>query len=205
MELAGRWVRLAPLDVARDAAALYAVSNGEPIVFCRGWSMARTTPMHALVWRWMSGAYATLEAFTASLRTQAGTPDGLPFTVSLIETGRPVGLINLMRNNPSWLSVELGGIWYTPPVQRSPVNTKSTWLLLHHCFGLGYRRLEWKCNTLNERSRRAAQRMGFKFEGIQEKHMIIKERHRDTAWFRILDDEWPDVQRHLEQLLYGNC
>jgi RimJ/RimL family protein N-acetyltransferase len=202
--LAGEWVRLTPLDVARDAASLYAISNGEPI----------TAPgleydaydADALVWRWMfGGPFATLDEFSASLHAQVGAADGLPFLVSLVETGQPVGLINLMRNNPAWLSIELGGIWYTPPVQRSPVNTEATYLLLRHCFGLGYRRLEWKCNALNERSRRAAARMGFTFEGIQQKHMIVKGRTRDTAWFRILDDEWPDVQRHLERLLYGNC
>ena len=125
--------------------------------------------------------------------------------MSLVETGQPVGIISLMRNNPAWLSIELGNIWYTPPVQRSPVNTEATYLLLRHCFELGYRRLEWKCNALNERSRRAAERMGFTFEGIQQKHMIVKGRSRDTAWFRILDDEWPEVQRRLEGLLYGNC
>ena len=204
VELAGRWVRLAPLDVARDAAALYAISNGEAITL-PGLEYG-AYDADALVWRWMfGGPYATPQEFAASLHAQANAPDGLPFTVSLVETGQAVGLINLMRNNPGWLSIELGGIWYTPPVQRSPVNTESTYLLLRHCFGLGYRRVEWKCNALNERSRRAAERMGFKFEGIQEKHMIIKNRGRDTAWFRILDDEWPDVQRHLERLLYGNC
>ena len=73
--------------------------------------------------------------------------------------------------------------------------------MLRHAFGLGYRRLEWKCDARNERSRRAALRLGFRFEGIQEAHYIVKNRNRDTAWFRILDHEWPAVQRHLEQLL----
>jgi RimJ/RimL family protein N-acetyltransferase len=75
--------------------------------------------------------------------------------------------------------------------------------MLRHAFALGYRRLEWKCNALNERSRRAALRMGFQFEGVQEAHMIVKGRNRDTAWFRILDHEWGDVQERLEMLLAG--
>lgn len=202
--LTGRWVRLAPLDVARDADALYAISNGEAID-APGLEYG-AYDADALIWRWMfGGPFATIEEFAASLRGQDAALNGLPFTVSAVETGQAVGLVNLMRNNPADLSIELGGIWYTPPVQRSPVNTEATCLLLRHCFGLGYRRVEWKCNALNERSRRAAERMGFTFEGIQQKHMIVKARSRDTAWFRILDDEWPEVQRHLEVLLYGNC
>ena len=203
-EPAGRWVRLAPLDVERDAAALFAISNGEAITL-PGLEYG-AYDADALVWRWMfGGPFATFDDFGGYMRTQANAADGLPFTVSLVETGQPVGIISLMRNNPAWLSIELGNIWYTPPVQRSPVNTEATYLLLRHCFELGYRRLEWKCNALNERSRRAAERMGFTFEGIQQKHMIVKGRSRDTAWFRILDDEWPEVQRRLEGLLYGNC
>ncbi len=204
VEPTGRWVRLAPLDLERDATALYAISNGEPITL-PGLEYG-AYDADALVWRWMfGGPFATLDELAAYMRTQARAPDGLPFTVSLVETGQPVGIISLMRNNPAWLSIELGNIWYTPPVQRSPVNTEATYLLLRHCFALGYRRLEWKCNALNERSRRAAERMGFTFEGVQQKHMIVKGRSRDTAWFRILDDEWPEVQRRLEGLLYGNC
>ncbi len=80
-------------------------------------------------------------------------------------------------------------------------NPEATFLLLEHAFGLGYRRLEWKCNALNERSRRSALRMGFAFEGIQQAHYIVKGRNRDTAWFRILDHEWPAVRAHLAGLL----
>lgn len=80
-------------------------------------------------------------------------------------------------------------------------NTEATYLMLKHCFELGYRRVEWKCHSLNERSRKAALRMGFKFEGIQESHMIAKNCNRDTAWFRVLEIEWPEVKQNLEQLL----
>ena len=88
-------------------------------------------------------------------------------------------------------------------VQRTPANLEATYLLLAHCFALGYRRVEWKCDNRNERSKRSALRMGFTFEGIQQQHMIIKNRSRDTAWFRILDREWPGVKTHLEGLLKG--
>ena len=83
-------------------------------------------------------------------------------------------------------------------------NLEATYLLLQHAFNLGYRRVEWKCDALNGRSRKAALRMGFKFEGIQESHFIIKGRNRDTAWFRILDSEWPEVEKLLLGLLERN-
>jgi RimJ/RimL family protein N-acetyltransferase len=114
-----------------------------------------------------------------------------------------VGVTNYMNNFPQHLKVELGSIWYSPIVQRTHANTEATYLMLKHAFELGYRRLEWKCDALNERSRRAALRMGFQFEGIQDSHFIIKDRNRDTAWFRILDREWGDVKSHLEKLLYA--
>jgi RimJ/RimL family protein N-acetyltransferase len=120
-----------------------------------------------------------------------------------VESGHPVGVANYMNNVPAHLKVELGSIWYSPIVQRTHANTEATYLMLKHAFELGYRRLEWKCDSMNQRSRRAALRMGFTFEGIQEYHFIIKGRNRDTAWFRILDKEWTDVKQHLENLLYA--
>ena len=84
-----------------------------------------------------------------------------------------------------------------------PPTWSSTYLLLKHAFELGYRRIEWKCDALNERSRRSALRMGFTFEGIQEAHFIIKGRNRDTAWYRMLESEWPAVKQRLEAMLYA--
>jgi RimJ/RimL family protein N-acetyltransferase len=202
--LTGRFVRLEPTQIERDAGALYAVCNGSAITLPGIEYPAYDAD--ELIWRWMfGGPFETLDAFVAYLRRQMDAANGLPFTVFEAESGHAVGMINIMNNAPGDLKIELGSIWYTPPVQRTPVNTEATYLCLRHCFGLGYRRLEWKCNALNERSRRAALRMGFVFESIQESHMIVKERSRDTAWFRILDGEWPAVQRRLETMLYGNC
>ncbi len=200
--LRGRFVRLEPLEIERDADALFAVSSGAAIALPGLEHPAYDAD--ALVWRWMfGGPFATRAGFAAYLRPQVDAPNGLALTVFQTQSGQPVGMANLMNNSPADLKIELGGIWYTPPVQRSPVNTEATYLMLRHCFALGYRRVEWKCNALNERSRRAALRMGFTFEGIQEAHMIAKERNRDTAWYRILAHEWPGVQRHLERLLEG--
>ncbi len=146
-----------------------------------------------------------LATFRAYLENQANGADRLCLCVVERESDRPVGVVNLMSNVPSFLRIELGGIWYSPVVQRTQVNLESTFLMLAHCFDLGYRRVEWKCDSRNERSRRAALRMGFTFEGIQEQHMIVKGLNRDTAWFRMLDHEWPAVRRKLESMLYGNC
>ena len=139
----------------------------------------------------------------ASLASQAAAPDGTPLTVLDRPTGRPVGVVNLMSNDPANLKIELGGIWYSPIVQRTGANAEATWLMLRHAFGLGYRRVEWKCDSLNARSRRAALRMGFRFEGIQEQHRITKGRNRDTAWFRIVAEEWPTVDARLRALVAG--
>jgi RimJ/RimL family protein N-acetyltransferase len=202
--LPGRFVRLAPLDVERDAGELYEVGNGQSIDLA-----GRVYPAYDaddLIWRYLFQAPPTdLASFRAYLADQVNGADRLCLCVIEQESNRPVGVANLMSNVPSFLRIELGGIWYSPVIQRTQVNLESTYLMLAHCFELGYRRVEWKCDSRNERSRRSALRMGFTFEGIQEQHMIIKGHNRDTAWFRILNHEWPDIRRQLESMLYGNC
>jgi RimJ/RimL family protein N-acetyltransferase len=202
--LGGRFVRLVPLDVERHAAALYAVSNGAAIDL--GGRIQPAYDPDELVWRYLFQAPPNdLGGFRAYLADQVNGADRLCLCVVEQESGRPVGVTNLMSNVPSFLRIELGGIWYSPVIQRTQVNLESTYLMLAHCFELGYRRVEWKCDSRNERSRRSALRMGFTFEGIQEQHMIIKGFNRDTAWFRMLENEWPSVRRKLETMLYGNC
>lgn len=202
--LPGRFVRLAPLDVERDADELYEVGNGQSIDLA-----GRVYPAYdadELVWRYLFQAPPTdLASFRTYLADQVNGADRLCLCVIEQDSDRPVGVANLMSNVPSFLRIELGGIWYSPVIQRTQVNLESTYLMLAHCFELGYRRVEWKCDSRNERSRRSALRMGFTFEGIQEQHMIIKGYNRDTAWFRILNHEWPDIRRKLESMLYGNC
>lgn len=201
--LQGRFVRLVPLSVDRDSGGLYAVSNGAS--YSVGDKSIDAYDAEERIWRFMqNGPFATPEAFTAYLQTAVNSKDGLAFCVRDLVTDQPVGMATYMNNVPPHLKIELGGIWYSPLAQGTLANTEATYLMLRHAFDLGYRRLEWKCNALNERSRRAALRLGFKFEGIQESHFIIKGRSRDTAWFRILDREWSDVKKHLESLLGGN-
>jgi RimJ/RimL family protein N-acetyltransferase len=198
--LTGQYVRLEPLVVKRDAPLLFEMSNGQPIAL--GARSVGAYDADALIWRFMAGGpFGTSADLAGNLQAQVDAPNGLCLCVFDLASGRQVGVTNFMNNSPTDLKIELGGIWYSPVVQRTPANTEATYLMLQHAFELGYRRLEWKCHSDNERSRQAALRLGFKFEGIQENHMIIKGRSRDTAWFRILDREWPEVKAHLETLI----
>ncbi len=199
--LTGQIVRLEPLVVERDAPALFAVSHGAPITL--GERSVGAYDADALVWRYMSGGpFATLDDFSTSLQRQVAAPNALCLCVFDRASNQPIGVTNLMNNAPADLKIELGGIWYSPIMQRMGANTEATYLMLKHAFGLGYRRLEWKCHDHNERSRHSALRMGFTFEGIQESHMIVKDRNRDTAWFRMLETEWPEIKTRLESMLY---
>jgi RimJ/RimL family protein N-acetyltransferase len=200
--ISGRYIRLEPTDLERDGERLYAISNGQPATL--GDNQIEAYDADERIWRYLfAGPFANIDDFLAYMRPQIQAANGLCYTVIDSATNQQVGIINYMNNFPDHLKIELGSIWYSPLVQRSHANTESTYLLLKRAFELGYRRLEWKCNALNERSRRAALRMGFLFEGIQDYHMIVKGANRDTAWYRILDHEWPDVQRRLENLLYA--
>ncbi len=199
--LTGQTVQLTPLVLDRDAATLFASSNGAPTTL--GERTVAAYDADELIWRYLfAGPFADLDAFKAYVQPQVTAANGLCICVVDQPTGQPIGMTNFMNNSPENLKIELGGIWYSPLVQRTHANTEATYLMLKHAFDLGYQRLEWKCNALNERSRRAALRMGFQFEGLQESHMIIKDRKRDTAWFRILANQWPAVKMHLETLLY---
>lgn len=198
--LTGTHVQLRPLDLARDAAALHALSNGQPARL--GDRSVDAYDPDLLVWRYMGGGpFASADDLARTLRAQVDAPNGLALCVVDVPTGQPIGVVTYMNNFPEHLKVELGNIWYGPLVQRTRASLEATYLLLRHAFALGYRRVEWKCDSLNERSRRSALRMGFRFEGIQEAHFIVKGRNRDTAWFRILDHEWPAVRERLERML----
>jgi len=196
-----RYMRMEPLDLSQHLDALYAVSNGDALNI--GTREVEAYDPDERIWRYMSGGpFASAEALGAWLRPQVDAANGLALCVIDLTTQVPVGVANFMANMPEHLKIELGSIWYSPLVQRTNINTEATYRMLAHAFYLGYRRVEWKCDALNERSRRAALRMGFKFEGIQEAHYIIKGRNRDTAWFRVLDHEWPTVKERLEIMLY---
>jgi RimJ/RimL family protein N-acetyltransferase len=198
--LSGQRIRLQPLDLERDAEMLYRLTNGAPITL--GERYVDAYDADDRVWRYMAyGPFADAAELAQAMQAVQAAPDGCPLTVVDLATETPVGVVNYMANVPAHLKIELGGIWYSPIAQRTGANTEATYLMLRHAFELGYRRVEWKCNALNLPSWQAAEKMGFKFEGIQENHVIIKNRNRDTAWFRILDREWPEVRARLEARL----
>jgi RimJ/RimL family protein N-acetyltransferase len=198
--LTGELVELRPLDVEADGDALHAVSSGA--AFRIGARSVDAYDPDERIWRWMSGGpFADASALRGWLAHQVAAPDGLPFTVSV--AGTPVGVASFLANQPQHLKIELGAIWYGQIAQGTGVSAEVTHLLLGHAFALGYRRVEWKCDARNQRSRRAAIAYGFAFEGVQDAHYIIKGRNRDTAWYRMLDTEWPSFGKRLASYASG--
>ena len=191
--LSGRAVELRPLDLENDASRLYEISNGSPQLGAPAYDP------EPLLWRYMgSGPFADSDAMLTFLTALNATPNLLPLCVRRRADGQLLGMQTFMSNAPADLKIELGHIWYTPAAQGTGALAEATYLMLGHAFQLGYQRVEWKCNALNERSRRVALRMGFQFEGVQDAHMILKNRRRDTAWFRILASEWPALRENFD-------
>lgn len=184
--LEGRYGRVERLDPARHGAAL--------------WENVRD---HDGVWTYMSayGPFANEAAFMDWLASRVPLED--PYSYAIVEpNGRAVGISTLMEIRPPMRCIEVGHIVYSPALQRTPLGTEAQYLLARYAFEtLGYRRYEWKCNALNAPSRRAALRYGFTFEGIARQHMIAKGRNRDTAWFSMLDTEWPARRAAFEAWL----
>lgn len=187
--LKGRLVTLAPLDADAHAEALFEGSNGDA---------ARDR-----VWTYLSdGPYRSLDEFRANIEDKARSADPLYFAVIDNRSGRAVGYQTLMRIDAPNRVIEVGNVMYTPAMQRTAGATEAQYLFARHVFDeLGYRRYEWKCDALNAPSRRAAERFGFAFEGIFRQHRIVKGRNRDTAWFAMLDSEWPARKAAFERWL----
>jgi RimJ/RimL family protein N-acetyltransferase len=177
--LEGRWITLAPLDPAKHAEALYEGSNGDA---------ARES-----VWIYLfDGPYRSLGEFRAAIEAKARSADPLFFAVINNASARAVGYQTFLRIDAANRVIEVGNVLYTPAMQRTAGATEAQYMFARYVFEtLGYRRYEWKCNALNAPSRSAAKRFGFSFEGIFRQHMIVKGRNRDTAWFAMLDSEWP--------------
>jgi RimJ/RimL family protein N-acetyltransferase len=154
------------------------------------------------LWTYSSqGPFANETEFSDWLARRAALGDPHYFTI-LDREGRALGVSTLMEIRPAMRVIEVGHIVYAPALQRTPLATEAQYLLARHVFEtLGYRRYEWKCDALNAASRRAAERLGFTFEGIFRQHMVVKGRTRDTAWFSMLDREWPARRAALEAWL----
>ena len=155
------------------------------------------------VWTYLfDGPYADRETFRAALEKRVQTDDPLCFAIVDRMTGLAAGYAAYMRIEPAHRVIEVGNILFTPALQRTAGATEAMYLMARHVFeDLGYRRYEWKCNALNAPSRCAALRLGFTFEGIFRQHMIVKGKNRDTAWFSMLDSEWPLRRAAFEQWL----
>ena len=157
---------------------------------------------HDQTWTYMGyGPFADLAAFSQWLGSRVALDD--PYAYAIIDrSGQAVGIATQMEIRPAMRVIEVGNIVYSPALQRTPLGTEAQYLLARYAFDmLGYRRYEWKCNALNAPSRNAALRYGFVFEGILRQHMIVKGRSRDTAYYSMLDSEWPARKAAFERWL----
>ena len=181
--IVGRFVRLEPLDADGHGPSLWRNVQGADAV-----------------WDYLfDGPYGTETDFAAALAAKAASADPLFWAIVDAASGEAVGYATLMRHDPAHLSIEVGNILFTPALQRRPGATEAMALLAAYAFdGLGYRRYEWKCNALNAPSRAAAERLGFTFEGVFRQHMVVKGRNRDTAWYSMVDREWPAARRAFQ-------
>jgi RimJ/RimL family protein N-acetyltransferase len=186
--LVGRSITLAPLDVKLHGDDLWANLGGA---------------QHEALWLYLfDGPYSDRAAFDAELERKATSEDYRFFAVTENESQRALGYASYLNIHPAHRSIEVGSILFSRVLQRSRGATEAMYLMARHAFEeLDYRRYEWKCNALNQPSRRAALRFGFTFEGIFRQHLVIKGRNRDTAWFSMLDREWPSRKAAFERWL----
>ncbi len=189
VSLVGLHILVRPVNAESDAVPLFSVSHppdGDPAI-----------------WTYLpDGPYESPDHLRQTLIWAETSEDQLYFTLVRIADGRPLGLASYLRITPELGVIEIGHIWFGVPLQHTTAATEAIYLLMRHAFDdLGYRRVEWKCNALNAASRRAAERFGFAFEGVFRKHMVVKGRNRDTAWYAITDDEWPAIRRGFEAWL----
>ncbi|HSD52826.1 MAG TPA: GNAT family protein [Burkholderiales bacterium] len=187
--LEGTLLLLEPLDPDRHSESLYAASH--------------ESDEASRVWTYLpDGPFEDLASFAQWVRRMAAEPDRLFFAFRDRHTGRLGGMATYIEIRPTMGSIEIGYIWFAPFLQRTRQATEALFLMLAYAFDeLKYRRVQWRCNALNEKSRAAASRLGFTFEGVFYQHMVVKGRNRDTAWYSILDHEWPRIRSNFEHWL----
>ncbi len=188
---AGTYVSLAP-TAPGDADELYACSHGDAV--------------RERLWAYMAyGPFADVAAMAEWLATCAASRDATFCTVTDLASGTRVGMLSWLNVVPGDRRIEIGNIWYCLAAQRTKANTEACYLLLTDAFeSYAYRRVEGKCDSLNQPSRDAALRLGFRFEGIFRQHMVRNGRNRDSAYFSILDSEWPAASANIRRWLYDN-
>ena len=173
----GRWCRLEPLDAGQHARQLHE---------------ANALDAEGRNWTYLPyGPYDSFDSYRAWVESASQGPDPLFFAIVDLASGRAAGVASLMRIDPRQGSIEVGGLNFSPLLQQRPAATEAMFLMMQRAFALGYRRYEWKCNALNAASRVAAVRLGFSFEGVFRQATVVKGRNRDTAWYSVIDREWP--------------
>jgi len=187
--IVGRYVQLEPLSADRHAAELYRASHGSE---------------EALgIWTYLPvGPWPSLDAYAAALRQQSAEADRIFYALRPIEGGPVAGQASYLDIHPQNGVIEIGSIWFGSTLRRTRAATEALYLLIRYAMDdLGYRRMQWRCNAENTASRNAARRLGFRYEGIFYRHMIYKGKNRDTAWYSILDEEWPELRAIFEEWL----
>ena len=185
--LSGSYCTLEHLDPDRHAADLYAAYAAAPDT--RDWTYLPVGP------------FPTAQSFREWATRAADSRDPRHFAVVDNGTGHAVGTLALMRHDLANGVIEVGFVMFSRALQRTPVSTEAQFLLMRYVFDLGYRRYEWKCDSLNEPSLRAANRLGFTYEGTFRQAVVYKGRNRDTAWFAMTNLDWPAVRKAFEKWL----
>lgn len=186
--LEGRLCRLEPLSAQRHAGDLYSAYSAAP---------------DGRDWTYMSvGPFADAQAYRRYAEAAERSADPRHYAVIDRKTGKAVGTLALMRIDRNHGVIEVGHVTFSPLLKRTAISTEAQFLLMTYVFdGLGYRRYEWKCDSLNAPSRTAAERLGFQFEGVFRQAIVYKERSRDTAWYSIVDKEWAPLKHAFEAWL----
>lgn len=187
--LIGNYVTLEPQNAGLHAEELY--------------NAGHSTEEALRIWDYMTyGPWDSVESYKNTLKAQSSSFDPIFFTIRSKTSGKACGQASFLDINAQNGVIEIGHIWFGTELQKSSAGTEALFLMLQYAMDdLGYRRMQWRCNALNQRSRNAAQRLGFRFEGIFYNHLIFKGKNRDTAWYSILDDEWPEVKGILSTWL----
>ncbi len=187
--LKGRYCELHPLSVERHGRALYEAFGRD--AGGKNWTYLPVEP------------FEDYSEFEHWFRGCADSEDPQFYAVVDASTGRALGMASYLRPDPANGVIEVGHIHFSPLLQRTPMGTEAMYLMMGRVFDqLGYRRYEWKCDALNEASRKAAARLGFQFEGIFRQALVYKGRNRDTAWFSVIDRDWPSLKSAFEQWLH---
>lgn len=183
----GRFCQLEPISPDLHAASLFAANSAD---------------LSGRVWTYLPyGPFASLDEYRNWLIATCLGDDPLFFAITDLSDGHAAGLASYLRITPNSGSIEVGHICYSPRLKKSPAGTEAMFLLMERAFELGYRRYEWKCDSLNSASRSAAQRLGMSFEGIFRQATVYKGRNRDTAWYAVTDSDWPQLKVAFEKWL----